>query len=173
MGDGKHRSAVCGHEMRHGRHFATFTIRSGENVFVGVVGPSFDPDPDDDDTARDIHGSAHGWGLYTWNGKLYHAGRDSAWEGQPQHEELEEGDSDEPPDWAIFERLYEFDKSHTKAIDLSKVRLTVEQRGGQLASRAITFYKAFEAKYGHQLTLFMSGKNRRVKGLALRADGGS
>ncbi len=68
--------------MRRGRHFATFTIRSGDDKFMGVVGPSFDPEHDNDDD-HTLHRSAHGLGLYTWYGKLYLTGLSSRWEGQP------------------------------------------------------------------------------------------
>ena len=66
------RSAVCGgHEMRLGRHYATFTIRTdhGGDVCLGVVGPGFDP-PTKDSGGGD---TAQGWVLYTLDGDLYHA----------------------------------------------------------------------------------------------------
>ena len=48
-------SVVCGeHEMRRGQHYAAFTLRSGATrVFLGVVGPSFDPTTDDATDGRE------------------------------------------------------------------------------------------------------------------------
>ena len=84
------RSAVCGgHEMRRGRHYATFTLRSlGQSggATLGVAGAGFDPT-----TISPAFMTAQGWVLYTGNGRLVHASRRSDWEGQPENE-LNEGD---------------------------------------------------------------------------------
>ena len=84
------RSAVCGgHEMRRGRHCATFTLRSldGGAAILGVVGVGFDPA-----AGTKAYASPQGWMLYTSWGDLFHAGRSSHWEGQPEYAELKEGD---------------------------------------------------------------------------------
>jgi hypothetical protein len=88
-------SAVCGaHEMRRGRHYATFTLRTYSRIHacLGVVGVGFDPTGPDDGGDADASNAPHGWMLFTGNGYLFNAGRMSEWEGQPQLEELEEGD---------------------------------------------------------------------------------
>eukprot|EP01045_Picozoa_sp_COSAG04_P011230 COSAG04_NODE_718_length_10851_cov_8.135231_10_plen_331_part_00 len=91
--DSGFRSAVCGgHEMRHGRHYATFTLRSVEfGSMLGVVGPGFDVG-----YATDVETAAyhfpHSWMLGTFTGNLHHANRRSRWEGQPEEDELKEGD---------------------------------------------------------------------------------
>jgi len=84
---------VCGgHEMRHGRHYATFTLRTlGQygSAFLGVVGAGFDPAADCVAACLD----PQGWALSTAIGHLCHAARASTWEGQPEEEdELKEGD---------------------------------------------------------------------------------
>ena len=84
---------MCGgHEMRRGRHYATFTLRTlgqfGGAAFVGVVGAGFDSA-----SGRAAHESPQGWVLATGSGNLWHAGRTIEWEGQPQREtKLKEGD---------------------------------------------------------------------------------
>eukprot|EP01045_Picozoa_sp_COSAG04_P027440 COSAG04_NODE_4022_length_2357_cov_2.669176_1_plen_130_part_10 len=89
---GNYRSAVCrGHEMRRGRHYATFTLCSGDDVFkaclLGVVGPGFEP-------TNDVPAfvSPQGWVLSTHSGKLRHAGGGSKWAGQSKWRELKERD---------------------------------------------------------------------------------
>ena len=52
-----------------------------------MVGAGFDPT-----TAGDASQSPQGWMLSTYSGVLYHASHWSDWEGQPEVEELEEGD---------------------------------------------------------------------------------
>ena len=111
LGGGYHdgyKSAVCGeHEMHSGRHYATFTLRSGfdndyppvwDNNFrrsnhacVGVVGPSFDPTVRTYPYGR-AHMSPEGWLLHTATGELWNANRRCNWEGQPEREELKQGD---------------------------------------------------------------------------------
>ena len=57
------RSAVCGgHEMRRGRHCATFTLRSldGGAAILGVVGVGFDPT-----SSGRAYASSEGWMLCT------------------------------------------------------------------------------------------------------------
>ena len=83
------RSAVCGgHEMRRGRHCATFTLRSldGGAAILGVVGVGFDPT-----SSGRAYASSEGWLLSTFHGHLLHAGRASEWEGRPG--QLKEGDA--------------------------------------------------------------------------------
>ena len=82
------RSAVCGdHEMRRGRHYATFTLRSLiGSALVGVVGEGFDP------TGEPAWQSPQGWMLFTFNGVVSHNGRGSDWEGKPQPDEIKPGD---------------------------------------------------------------------------------
>ena len=80
------RSAVCGgHEMRRGRHYATFTLRSGQGciAMLGVVGPGFDPTSTSFDSAVVAAESPQGWVLYTSNCCLYQSDRASEleWEG--------------------------------------------------------------------------------------------
>ena len=79
------RGAVCGgHEMRRGRHYTTFTLRSRHSM-MGVIRPDFN---------QMYHNSAfaspHAWMLNRVDGQHYHAGRGSNWEGQP--EELKDDD---------------------------------------------------------------------------------
>eukprot|EP01048_Picozoa_sp_COSAG05_P016505 COSAG05_NODE_2132_length_3505_cov_2.454492_2_plen_182_part_00 len=88
------RSAVCGdHEMRRGRHYATFTLgilgQYGAGSMLGVVGAGFDPAG-----GGSAKGCPQGWMLYSFSGHLLHANRCMFWEGQPQRNEarLEEGD---------------------------------------------------------------------------------
>ena len=81
---------MCGeHEMRRGRHYAAFTLRTlGYGAaMLGVVGAGFDPTRGDK-AAESPQGSM----LYTSWGDLFHAGRSSHWEGQPKYNELKEGD---------------------------------------------------------------------------------
>ena len=88
-------SAVCGgHEMRHGRHYATFTLRgqidAKHDASLGVVGPSFDPTD-----GHEGYDHYQGWVLAAIDGDLWHASRQSSWEGQPDDEikcALKEGD---------------------------------------------------------------------------------
>ena len=88
---------VCdGHEMRRGRHYATFSPR-GEHaqtrggVNIGVVGPGFDPNTTSD--WGSAHESPHGWVLYTSDGELWHDDCGVQWEGRPEGEtKLKEGD---------------------------------------------------------------------------------
>ena len=86
---GAYHSAVCGgHEMRRGRHYATFTLRSGvDGVTLGVVGAGFSPIG-----SQVAYQSPHGWVLGADDGDLFHANRSIRWEGQPAYEELKEGD---------------------------------------------------------------------------------
>ena len=83
--------AVCGgHEMRRGRHYATFTLHTlGYGAaMLGGVGVGFDPT-----TGDEANMSPQGWMLYTGSGCLCTAGAsDSKWEGQPGKWELKEGD---------------------------------------------------------------------------------
>eukprot|EP01045_Picozoa_sp_COSAG04_P013789 COSAG04_NODE_997_length_8867_cov_22.280908_4_plen_291_part_00 len=94
--------AVCGgHEMRRGRHYATFTLRSmsysirpstPSGIMFGVVGPTFNPTSDEL-----AHRSSPAWMMYTDTGNLWccreePAENDSGWEGQPTTGELKEGD---------------------------------------------------------------------------------
>ena len=98
------RSAVCGgHEMRRGRHYATFTLRDAgvgdvaeagfdpsivaADLILGVVGAGFDPI-----SGAEANMSAQGWMLRSLDGSLWHAGRISVWEGQPQWTRLKHGD---------------------------------------------------------------------------------
>ena len=97
--------------MRRGRHYAEFTLRSGNahlNAFVGVVGETFGGDPtfggedpylrtssDSDEEeleGEDVHRSHVAWLLWTSTGKLRHCGRDSRWVGQPENGALKQGD---------------------------------------------------------------------------------
>ena len=102
--------------MRRGRHYAEFTLRSGNahlNAFVGVVGEIFSGDPtfggdsssssDDEELEgdetppletppADAHRSQVAWLLWTSTGKLRHCGRDSRWVGQPENGALKQGD---------------------------------------------------------------------------------
>ncbi len=95
------RSAVCGdHEMRRGRHYATFTL--GHNgpvnwpggapspfaLLVGVVGAGFHPTADDLVPAF----PNQCWALSTCSGELHHGEGVSDWEGQPRYDELKQGD---------------------------------------------------------------------------------
>jgi len=82
------RSAVCGeHEMRRGRHYATFTLRTLGGANLGLVGAGFDPTGD-----GAAWRSAQGW-LFDTRGRLFHAGRPGAWEGRPLGDpKLKQGD---------------------------------------------------------------------------------
>ena len=100
------RSAVCGdHEMRRGRHYATFTLLpsfdedEGEDVawgdddtdsgaMMGVVGAGFDPT-----TGAEACESPQGWVLYSADGKLW------------QNDRQVLG----PPFWQTWSRLKEGD----------------------------------------------------------------
>ena len=83
-----YRCAVCGgHEMRRGRHYATFTLRSLGGAMLGVVGPGFAPPGGAEATA-----SPQGWVLRTLTGDLRHAGRSIRWAGQTAVDELKGGD---------------------------------------------------------------------------------
>ena len=63
-------SAVCGgHEMRRGRHYATFTLRDRFAAILGVAGPSFDHT----EALESNRGRRSRWVLSTANGNLYHA----------------------------------------------------------------------------------------------------
>ena len=103
---GAWRSAVCGdHEMRRGQHYATFTLRTLGYAMLGVVGAGFDPTT----AGGPAHGSAQGWLLFTADGSLatgsgdlYHAGRECNWEGQPEEDELKEGDVVVRPPLRLF-----------------------------------------------------------------------
>eukprot|EP01045_Picozoa_sp_COSAG04_P005286 COSAG04_NODE_243_length_18986_cov_22.038598_5_plen_293_part_00 len=86
------RSAACGHEMRRGRHYATFTLRHSVAVrrgggavpnlaLLGVVGASFDP------TDGCACNSPQGWLMYTRDGTLANHSRTCRWEGQPEGQE--------------------------------------------------------------------------------------
>ena len=75
--------------MAAGVHCAHFEVRRLGNgaIFVGVVGPGFDP-------ARNCaaKNSAEGWVMSTWSGQLFHGGVFSRWVGQPEGREIKEGD---------------------------------------------------------------------------------
>ena len=74
--------------MRRGRHYATFTIRTLGEAFLGVVGAGFDPT-----AGARAWQFAQGWAMSTWSGNLRHAGGASRWEGRPQDAtKLKEGD---------------------------------------------------------------------------------
>eukprot|EP01045_Picozoa_sp_COSAG04_P011872 COSAG04_NODE_779_length_10341_cov_3.429799_2_plen_280_part_00 len=81
-------SAVCGgHEMRRGRHYATFTLRTGNAAMLGVVGVGFDLTGPD----QCAQSSPQGWMLWAHTGELYHRDRSNGhWEGHPQS--LRQGD---------------------------------------------------------------------------------
>ena len=89
-------SAVCGgHEMRRGRHYATFTLRSLTDftaATLGVVEAGFDPSNlDEEDNAAFAR---QGWVLHLWFGQLCREGHPGCvtWEGQPAHREIKQGD---------------------------------------------------------------------------------
>ena len=86
-----YRSVVCGgHEMRRGRHYATFTLRClRQFALLGVVNASLQPTVGD---GADMSHSSQGWVLATFNGALYHADCRSQWAGQPRFDELKDGD---------------------------------------------------------------------------------
>ena len=73
--------------MRRGRHYATFTLRTLRNAMLGVAGSGFDPTG-----AGAAWLSPQGWTLDTFDGDFNHAGQYSNWEGQPQFDDLKEGD---------------------------------------------------------------------------------
>ena len=84
------QSAVCGgHEMRRGRHYATFTLRgqidADHDASLGVVGPSFDPT-----AGHEAYDHYQGWVLAAIDGDLYQKGYFCEWEGQP--DQLKQGD---------------------------------------------------------------------------------
>ena len=74
--------------MTAGVHCAHFELRQlYSGAFVGVAGPGFDPAAGG--TAKD---SAEGWLMRTYDGELWHGGRNSKWAGQPQGREIKAGD---------------------------------------------------------------------------------
>ena len=72
-----YQSAMCGgHEMRRGRHYATFTLHTlGAEAFLGVVGAGFDPT-----TGAEANESSQGWVLSTFSGKLLHETDDAVFD---------------------------------------------------------------------------------------------
>ena len=72
--------------MTAGVHCAHFELRKHDGVaFVGVVGPGFDP-------AAGGMASAEGWMMNMNNGELRHGDSGSGWAGQPEYDEIKEGD---------------------------------------------------------------------------------
>eukprot|EP01046_Picozoa_sp_COSAG06_P009815 COSAG06_NODE_519_length_14752_cov_130.649840_12_plen_181_part_00 len=89
--DGDYQSAVCAeHPMAEGAHYVEMTLLEEGGwggTYMGVVGQGFDAAGGG--AAND---SAEGWMLGTGDGDLYHAGMYSNWEGQPQEDEIKQGD---------------------------------------------------------------------------------
>eukprot|EP01045_Picozoa_sp_COSAG04_P005925 COSAG04_NODE_283_length_18154_cov_432.957020_3_plen_137_part_00 len=92
------QSAVCdGHEMTAGVHCAHFELRGNtaartRRAMVGVVGPSFNPTTTGVYRRDVAHMSAEGWVMHTGRGTLYQSGSYSNWAGQPEENELKDGD---------------------------------------------------------------------------------
>eukprot|EP01046_Picozoa_sp_COSAG06_P051142 COSAG06_NODE_8277_length_2213_cov_2.302501_3_plen_123_part_01 len=87
---GNWQPAVCAeHPMVAGAHYVEMTLlQQGRfGASMGVVGQGFDAAG-----GGMAFMSAEGWLLGTNNGGLYHAGRASNWEGQPQVDEIKQGD---------------------------------------------------------------------------------
>eukprot|EP01045_Picozoa_sp_COSAG04_P015499 COSAG04_NODE_1227_length_7681_cov_5.724083_6_plen_313_part_00 len=130
QGDYGFKSAVCGdHEMRHGRHYATFTLSFLDSgAMLGVVGAGFDPTGDG--AARD---SPQGWMLSTYSGSLFHTGLLITWEGQPRFGELKEGDVvvrlPPPPPPLTMPRLTPCRVLQGMLLDLDAATLTVWVNG--------------------------------------------
>jgi hypothetical protein len=90
--DGRYQqSVVCAeHPMVAGAHYVEMTLlqKGRYGARMGVVGQGFDA-AGGGAACR----SAEGWLLSTVYGGLYHAGRDTKWEGLPQQDEIiEQGD---------------------------------------------------------------------------------
>ena len=90
--DSKYQSAVCAeHPMVAGAHYVEMTLlekgQFGNGACMGVAGQGFDAAG-----GGEASDSAEGWVLRTYGGKLWHAGRTSNWEGQPQYGEIKQGD---------------------------------------------------------------------------------
>eukprot|EP01046_Picozoa_sp_COSAG06_P042692 COSAG06_NODE_5477_length_3455_cov_29.898391_3_plen_206_part_00 len=82
------QSAVCAeHPMAEGVRYVEMTLEKAGDAMMGVVGQGFDAAGGG--MACD---SAEAWMLYTNDGRLYHAGGDSKWEGMPQKGEIKPGD---------------------------------------------------------------------------------
>ena len=76
-------SVLCGsHEMRTGRHYATFTLRSLGWASVGVAGPDFVPDHTRYGGPL-ASGCTQGWLLNVGSGNLVNGNRRRAWKGMP------------------------------------------------------------------------------------------
>eukprot|EP01046_Picozoa_sp_COSAG06_P092663 COSAG06_NODE_38883_length_418_cov_1.473354_1_plen_120_part_10 len=89
----ENQSAVCAeHPMAEGAHYVEMTLLEKGSGWaggarMGVVGQGFDAAGG----GAAFH-SAEGWMLSTGDGNLYHAGYGSNWEGQPQFNEIKQGD---------------------------------------------------------------------------------
>ena len=85
-----HQSAVCAeHPMVAGAHYVEMTLleKGSWIAFLGVVAQGFDAAG-----GGETWNSAQGWMLGTDYGYLNHAGKASKWEGQPQEDEIKQGD---------------------------------------------------------------------------------
>eukprot|EP01046_Picozoa_sp_COSAG06_P017298 COSAG06_NODE_1170_length_10435_cov_88.692337_5_plen_222_part_00 len=84
------QSAVCAeHPMVAGAHYVEMTLleKGSYGAMMGVTGQGFDAAK-----RGKAYNSADGWLLRTYDGTLYHAGRESNWEGMPQRHEIKPGD---------------------------------------------------------------------------------
>jgi hypothetical protein len=85
------QSAVCAeHPMAEGAHYVEMTLleQGDYGANMGVVGQGFDAAG-----GRRAYKSAEGWLLGTGGGSLWHAGRASNWEGEPQGDDkIKRGD---------------------------------------------------------------------------------
>ena len=125
---GAWRSAVCDeHEMRRGRHYATFTLRTlGGDTMLGVVGAGFDPS-----LGNKAQSSPQGWVLATHSGSLRHESRGSEWEGQPGNE-LKEGDVVVRNASALSCRRHSRCRAQGMLLDLDAATLTVWVNGERM-----------------------------------------
>jgi hypothetical protein len=88
-GDGGQCAVCAEHPMAEGAHYVEMILleTGGVGAAMGVVGQGFDAAG-----GGLAWKSAEGWLLDTYYGYLYHAGRSSKWEGQPQQHEIKPGD---------------------------------------------------------------------------------
>ena len=104
---------TAGAEMTQGRHYAEFALhppppttpdgqpphrflpvrQQGRIARLGVAGLSVDPFMRKGGDLWTAGRSVEGWMLSTWEGCMYHADCRSAWQGQPECDEIRAGDA--------------------------------------------------------------------------------